>query len=285
LANRLWTRVNLALERLYKKYNRRELIRPDPLQFVYRYSEPADMEIAGLLAAVLAYGRVRQIEKNLNRLFEYVGRSPFEFVRDFDERKRAQLSDFKHRFTTGDDVADLLELLRDVLSQFGSLEAYFLQGYGAGDKNVIPALSHFCNSLCEAHAQKHGRRVGRGLMYLLASPTRNSACKRLNLFLRWMVRDDDVDTGLWKSIDNAKLVVPVDVHMGRLCRILGLHSRKTISLRTAIEITEGFAQIEPTDPAKYDFSLSRIGIVENCNGTHRLDCRECELLEFCRRGA
>jgi uncharacterized protein (TIGR02757 family) len=276
--------IKNALEGLYAKYNRRELISPDPLQFVYRYSEPGDMEIAAFLASALAYGRVQQIQKSLNRLFEYMSGSPSAFVRDFDKRRRVQLKDFKHRFTTGDDVADLLELLRDVLNRSGSLEAYFLQGYGANDKNVIPALSHFCDSLCAAYAKGHRGRVSGGLKYLLASPARNSACKRLNLFLRWMVRDDDVDTGLWKSIDKAKLIVPIDVHMSRLCKVLGLYSRKTVSLSTAMEITEGFTRIEPADPAKYDFALSRIGIVGNCDGTYRLDCEDCELLEFCRRG-
>ncbi|MHC4679261.1 MAG: TIGR02757 family protein [Planctomycetota bacterium] len=278
-------RVKRVLERLYEKYNRRHLIKPDPLQFVYRYSDRADMEIAGLLAAVLAYGRVRQIEKSLNRLFEHMGKNPFEFVRNFDERKRAQLRDFKHRFTAGDDISDLLELLRDVLDRFGSLETYFLRGYRPGDRNVIAGLSNFCDSLCEMYAIRHMGRVGRGLKYLLASPARNSACKRLNLFLRWMVRHDDVDAGLWKSIDEAKLIVPVDIHMSRLCRILGLYRRKTVSLPAAIEITESFARIEPADPVKYDFALSRIGIVENCDGTHRLECEDCELLEFCRPGA
>jgi uncharacterized protein (TIGR02757 family) len=276
--------VRLALEKLYEKYSHRHLVKPDPLQFVYRYSGRIDREIAAFLASALAYGRVQQIEKSLERLFGRMGSRPSDFVRDFDERKRAQLKDFKHRFTTGDDVADLLELLRDALTQSGSLEAYFLRGYKPSDKNVIPALSRFCDCLCETHAARHGGRAGGGLMYLLASPARNSACKRLNLFLRWMVRDDEVDTGLWKSIDKAKLIVPVDVHMGRLCRILALYSRKTVSLSTALEITEGFARIEPADPVKYDFALSRIGIVENCDGTYRLDCEQCELLEFCRRG-
>lgn len=273
--------IRNMLEGLYAKYNRRELISHDPLQFVYRYSEPGDMEIAAFLASALAYGRVQQIEKSLDRLFGRMGTGPSEFVRNFDGRKRARLKDFKHRFTTGDDVADLLVLLREVLNRSGSLEACFLHGYDPGDRNVVPALTRFCNSLCETYAKRHGGRIGKGLMYLLASPARHSACKRLNLFLRWMVRDDDVDTGLWKSIDKAKLVVPVDVHIGRLCKILGFYRRKTVSLSTAIEITEGFVCIEPTDPVKYDFALSRIGIVENCDGGYRLNCDECELLEFC----
>jgi uncharacterized protein (TIGR02757 family) len=271
-----------ALERLYEKYNHREFIRTDPLQFVYHYSVRADREIAGFLAAALAYGTVRQIEKSLNCLFEYMGKSPFAFVRDFDLRKRAQLKDFKHRFTTGDNLSDLMELLRDVLEEYGSLEEYFARGYSTVDTTIIPALSKFCDSLSAAYAKVHSDQVSGGLKYLLASPTRNSACKRLNLYLRWMVRDDDVDTGIWKSVDKAKLIVPVDVHIGRLCKILGFYNRKTVSLAAAMEITRSLAEIEPADPVKYDFALSRIGIVENCDGSYRPECADCELLEFCR---
>jgi uncharacterized protein (TIGR02757 family) len=270
-----------VLERLYRKYNHRDFIKPDPLQFVYQYSNPADMEVAGFLAAELAYGRVQQIEKNVTCLLGCMGESPFEFVRNFDERKRAKLKDFKHRFTAGDDISDLLMLLRRVLSQYGSIEQFFMRGYSPNDNNVIPALSNFCDSVLDMYARSHKGCVSRGLSYLLPRPAAGSACKRLNLFLRWMVRNDEVDAGLWKSIDKAKLVVPVDVHMGRLCRTLGLYNQKTISLSAAVKITEGFAKIEPDDPVKYDFALSRIGILDNCTGQHRSGCELCELFAIC----
>ena len=126
------------------------------------------------------------------------------------------------------------------------------------DENVIPALTHFCDSLRLMYSSEHFGQVSSGLKYLLVSPAEGSACKRLNLFLRWMVRNDDVDAGLWKSIDQAKLIVPIDVHMSRLCRILGFHSRKTVSLSTAIEVTESFTEIEPEDPVKSIISPSLI---------------------------
>jgi len=269
--------VKNVLERLYEKYNHHSLIKPDPLQFVYEYHRKADMEIAAFLASALAYGRVGQIEKSLTDLFGRMGNSPFEYAQNFNAEQREKLKSFKHRFTTGDCLSDLLELLQVVLSRFGSIEELFMQGYRGGDKNIIPALSRFCDSLTAAH---NGQTV-RSLKYLLAAPARGSACKRLNLFLRWMVRDDDVDTGLWKSIDKAKLIVPVDVHMARLCKILGFYDRKGISLSTALETTDSFRQIEPADPVKYDFALSRIGIVENCNGNFRPECEACELFECC----
>ncbi len=297
-----------VLERLYAKYNHRGftgfpfcntsqngvLIKPDPLQFVYRYPSREDREIVAFLAAALAYGRVQQIEKSLTDLLGRMGESPSEFVRDFDERNREKLIDFKHRFTTGEDISDLLELLKRVLGENGGIENCFLLGCSKSDENVISALSKFCDRLLGTYAKAHGGQVTRGLRYLLAGPANGSACKRLNLFLRWMVRDDDVDTGLWRGtpnaikgvweprrIDKAKLIVPVDVHMSRLCRILGLHSLRTVSMAMAVKITESFREIESTDPVKYDFALSRIGIVGNCTGRCRSGCEMCELFEFC----
>ena len=281
--NKRTTQIKDTLERLYRKYNHRRLIKPDPLQFVHRYSEPADMEIAAFLASALAYGRVRQIEKSLIRLLGRMGNSPLKFVQNFDEERKAKLKDFKHRFTKGDDISDLLELLQIVLNRFGSIEKFFVQGYNPSDKNIIPALSNFCDSLLDIYAAEHSGHISRGLRYLLASPTRGSACKRLNLFLRWMVRDDEVDAGVWKSIDKANLIAPVDVHMSRLCRFLGFYDRKTVSLSTAVKITESFAEIQPADPTKYDFALSRIGILEECTGQHRSGCNLCELFEYCLR--
>jgi uncharacterized protein (TIGR02757 family) len=276
------TQIKHALERIYKKYNRFGAIKPDPLQFVYRYDESCDMEIAALLASALAYGRVEQIEKSLDNLFDLMGKSPAEFAGNFGRAERKKLKNFKHRFTKGDDISDLLELLRDVLNDFGGIESFFLAGYNLDDENIIPALSKFCDTLLACYTQNHRGRLSKGLAYLLPKPALRSTCKRLNLFLRWMVRKDDVDTGLWVSVDKSKLIVPLDVHMARLSRILGFHTHKTISMKTAAAVTRSFAAFEPNDPVKYDFALSRIGIVENCTGKCRIGCEACELFKFCR---
>jgi uncharacterized protein (TIGR02757 family) len=265
------------LDRVYARYNQRQFIGSDPLQFVYRYTDRRDREIVAFLASALAYGRVQQIERSLTQLFDRMDGSPYESTSHFDDRSRARLRTFKHRFTTGDDISDLLERFRRVLDDFGSLEAFFLRGYRAEHATVLPALTAFCESLSGQIAGS----ASTGLGYLLASPSRGSACKRLNLFLRWMVREDEVDVGLWTSVDKAKLVVPVDVHMGRLCRILGFHDSKAATLATALRITEAFSQIEPADPAKYDFALSRIGIIDGCDGRPRPECIPCELSGVC----
>jgi len=277
------TPLRSIFERLYKKYNNSNLITPDPLQFVYKYKTKADREIAALLSACLAYGRVEQIEKDLNNLFDRMGKSPYQFTINFNSAKIKSLAGFKHRFNTGNDIADLLEILKIVLKKFGSIEKAFLAGHKKEDENIIPALTHFCNLLYSMYERRFGKNVGKGIRFLLSSPANGSVCKRLNMFLRWMVRSDDVDLGLWKSIDKSKLVVPVDTHIARLCKILGLYKRKTLSIKAAMEITESFKKIEPADPVKYDFALSRIGIIENCTGKLRRTCKSCELFRFCKK--
>jgi uncharacterized protein (TIGR02757 family) len=316
--NKRRVKLKKILEGLYNRFNHRNLIKPDPLQFVYQYTQPSDREIVAFLSAALAYGRVEQIEKSLSNLFARMGKSPYTFVKGFDKAKRERLNDFKHRFTTGGDIADLLTLLKQVLKRYGSIQKFFIQGYNpnalcredppsfrpkppllsserktwgrsgeiySNDKNIIPALTKFCDSLWATYVKGHNGQPSVGLKFLLAGPAGGSACKRLNLFLRWMVRKDDVDLGLWKSVDKAKLIVPVDVHIGRLCRILGMYTHRTISLASAIEITESFAQIEPADPVKYDFALSRIGILKGCNGKYRAVCEGCEIFGFCHEEA
>ncbi|MBN1508181.1 MAG: TIGR02757 family protein [Sedimentisphaerales bacterium] len=270
------------LDRVYARYNHRQFVGSDPLQFVYRFPERSDVEIAAFLASALAYGRVRQIERSLRQLFDRMNGAPYDFTMRLNGAGHAKLRTFKHRFTTGSDISDLLGLLRHVLGEYADVESFFLQGYDKEHPTVLPALSTFCDSLCDLYADAHRGRVSDGTRYLLASPSRGSASKRLHLFLRWMVRRDEVDLGLWGGVDKAKLIVPVDVHMARLCRILGFHDDRTISRSTAVKITEAFARIEPADPAKYDFALSRIGIVENCTGRHRPECQSCELYGVCR---
>ena len=277
------SQLRKILERLYRKYNRRELIPPDPLQFVYKYKNKKDREIAALLAASLAYGNVKQIENDLMRLFSIIGKSPYQFTISFDKAKRKKLKNFKHRFSSGSDIADLFEVLKIVLKKYGSIEDFFLEGYNRNDKNIIPALISFCDRAYGIYQKRFGCPATNGFRYLITNPSKESVCKRMNMFLRWMVRSDDADPGLWKSIDKSKLIVPVDVHMARLCKILGLYKRKTLSIKTAVEITESFKLISPADTVKYDFSLSRIGIIENCSGKLRKECNNCELLLFCKK--
>ncbi|HBG28309.1 MAG: TIGR02757 family protein [Planctomycetes bacterium GWF2_41_51] len=268
-------KLKTLLEGLYNKYNHKKFIPPDPLQFVYHYTKKSDMEIAGFLSAMFAYGAVEQIEKFLTGLLGKMGGSPCDFVRNFSAKDKILFKPLKYRFNTGDDIINLLGSLKKVLNRYGSLEKLFLEGYSPADANIIPASVKFMQTLNPASSP--------GLKFLLSNPVNGGTCKRLMLFLRWMVREDEVDAGLWSKVDKSKLIVPVDVHMGRLSRIIGLHSKKTYNLKTAAEVTKGFAEITPEDPVKYDFALCRIGILENCSGKPNKYCPECELAQFCCR--
>lgn len=271
-----------VLDRLYKTYNRFDRIAPDPLQFVHHYASREDREIVGFLCAVLAYGRVAHIQKSVTNLLARLGDSPHEFVLQLDASRKKDLASFTHRFNTGQDVYHVLLAVKHLLEECGSLEQAFLLGYDDRQANVIPALVRFRDRLM-ACIDPHYTRPGLG--YLLADPKKGSPVKRLNLFLRWMVRCDDVDAGLWTQVDPSKLVVPMDVHMSRLCRLIGFHNKNQVSLDTALQVTTRFAEISPDDPVKYDFALSRVGIVEQCKGQVCANCPACELRTVCSVGA
>ncbi|MCD6405663.1 MAG: TIGR02757 family protein [Planctomycetes bacterium] len=240
-----------ALEALYQRYNRREFVHPDPLEFLYDYEDPGDREVAGLVASSLAYGRVRQILRSVGKVLERMP-APARFVTDTGpDELRCTFADFRHRFTTGEEMAALLAGAGRLIRACGSLEKCFVEGYRDSDDSTAPALTAFAGRLREA-AGLEG--------HLLPSPSAGSACKRLHLFLRWMVRRDAVDLGCWSGVPASKLVIPLDTHMMTICRGLGLTSRRQASLKTAMETTRAFRQFAPDDPVKYDFALTRLGI-------------------------
>jgi len=254
-------RLCQSLERLYRRYNRASLIRPDPLQFVHRYRQRRDREVVGLLAALMAFGRVTQIEKSLGRLFDVMGPSPYRFVQRFTRRDCGLFDGFRHRFVGGEDVAAFLVVLRRMLAEYETVEQCFLAGYAPADPNVVPALARFRQRVVAIYERTHANGAPRSFRYLVSGTSPASACKRLNLFLRWMVRRDNVDIGLWRGLDPARLIVPMDVHLARISRMLGFHNSQNITCRTAVEVTEAFAAIRPDDPVRYDFALCRCGML------------------------
>ncbi len=243
----------MCFEALYESFNRREFLHPDPLEFVHQYSEERDQEVVGLIASSLAYGRVAQILKSVSYVLEPLGATPSAFLREAAPSELVRsLKDFRHRFTTGAEMSGLLIGIGRTLRDHGSLESCFIDGMKNSDATVIPALGRFIAGLSESCGEHPGS--------LLALPERGSACKRLHLYLRWMVRRDEVDLGPWTRVSPAKLVVPVDTHMHRISRIFGLTQRKQADIRTALEITAGFRRFAPDDPVKYDFAITRVGI-------------------------
>lgn len=245
-ASRAW------FDSLYGKYHRRERVPPDPLEVLYDYPDGGDREIAALVAAALAFGRVGKILAAVREVLGKMGSRPRDFLERADYADLgASFGDFRYRFVSGEMLVRFLYALKKVLREYGSLNGCFLDGYREKGETVADSLDPFVEKLAAG---------GGGTGFLLPLPGRKSACKRLNLFLRWMVRKDDVDPGGWEGVSPEKLVVPLDVHMHRLCRCLGITARKDASMATAVEITRFFRSLEPGDPVRYDFALTRLGM-------------------------
>jgi len=267
------TQLHERFEEMYRKYNRREFVHPDPLEFVLRFEDPADQEVAGLIASTLAYGRVGHILKSLEKIFDIL-KSPSA---DLKSMNRSDLLErfglFRHRWTTGDELVCLLRGMAILREECGSLENCFLEGLGEDDQDVNPALVSFVARLRLAS----GRRDSS----MLACPSMGSACKRMFLYLRWMVRRDEVDPGPWTQVSSAQLIVPMDVHMHRVSRQLGLTSRKQADLKSALEITGFFRGLVPEDPVRYDFALTRPGIRPELEPETVFDQFQAESVHLC----
>ena len=249
------TPLKRVLDDLYRQYNRREYVCTDPLEFLFGYDDFHDREIVGFITAALAYGRVQQINRSVAIILERMMPSPSRFLLSASPAVlRGTFSDFKHRFTTGDEMVAMLCGIRGVLQTHGSLCNGFQSVFDVQSETILPALTAFVAMLTTGS--------GNCKNSLLPQPNRGSACKRLNLYLRWMVRHDDVDPGGWRGIPASKLVVPLDTHLHRMCLALGFTERRQADIKTALEITAAFRTLDPDDPVKYDFALTRLGI---CN--------------------
>ncbi|MEW5736418.1 MAG: TIGR02757 family protein [Thermodesulfobacteriota bacterium] len=242
------------LEALVRRYHKRSFVHPDPLEFLYRYERLEDREVAGFVAASLAYGRVAQILASVERALAPLGPHPARFLAETPAGgMNALYCGFVHRFCTDRDLACLLSALGGLIRAYGSLGRAFAAGFDPRDENVQPSLARF---VCLLNEQGFPRKN-----HLVADPEGASAVKRLHLFLRWMVRRDCVDPGGWDFVPRSRLIVPLDVHMLRQAQALGLTARSTPDLRTALDITGSLARFCPEDPVKYDFSLTRPGIL------------------------
>jgi uncharacterized protein (TIGR02757 family) len=256
-----------ALEDLCRRYDRR-FLDSDPVGIVRQFDDPEDREIVGLIAAGLAYGRVASIRGSLLRLLPRLGPRPSRFVASFDPiRDAARLDGFVHRFTRGRDIALLIHLVRQVKERAGSIESFFVESdLDPGAPTLGPALDVFGTRLFALDARPFSRDGvvphRDGARRLLPLPAGGSACKRSCLFLRWMVRPDDgVDCGVWTRISPSRLVLPLDTHLLRVVRALGWTRRKSAGWPMALEATARLRALDPADPVRFDFALSRLGIL------------------------
>ena len=246
-------------------------IEPDPLQLVLRYDDPLDQETAGLIAAAFAYGRADIIVANIGAVLEKMAPSPYRYLMSFDRKEATRrFAGFAHRFHKTADLVAFLSSIATALREHGSLGALFRKCYDPNDRDIAESLTRFLDHLGGGH-------------YLLPSPRDKSACKRMNLFLRWMVRRTPPDLGIWDFVDPAKLVMPVDTHVHRIATFLGLNDRKSADWKAARAMTDRLARFDPADPVRYDFALCRLGILDLCSRKRRKEnCDVCLLRDVCR---
>jgi uncharacterized protein (TIGR02757 family) len=276
--------LKAVLDRFLRDADREALVGGDPVDLVRRYGDPHDQEVAGLVVAMLAYGRVASIKVKAARALQLLGPSPASAV----DRGLAEpaLAGFVHRFQRGDDLSRFVRAIRVVRAQFGSLGAALLAGVDEDAPHYGTAMGRFIDRM----RKPLGLSVTRGLLFLLPQPDGGGAAKRLCLYLRWMVRPEDgIDLGAWRvlapGVDTRKLIIPLDTHIERIGRYLGLTDRKSSDLKTALEITQSLARLRPDDPLAYDIALCHLGISGRCPRKRDARiCGECPIREVCRLG-
>ncbi|MBK6405260.1 MAG: TIGR02757 family protein [Holophagales bacterium] len=254
----------------------------DPLLFPHRYGRPEDREVAAFLASSLAFGRVASINASLERLFRALGPEPAVALRG-QGKTWTELDGFVHRWVDAGSLLPFLRAIGETLRTEGSLAALFASGDDGG-ADYVPALARFFSVLRERTGVPEGA-LPRGLRFLLPSPAEGGACKRAHLFLRWTVRRGDVDLGLWRGpgFSTARLLLPMDTHVHRISRYLGLTARPTADLRASREATGWLAKVDPEDPVRFDWSLSRLGILAECvRDPRRSRCGDCAVRPVCR---
>jgi len=240
------------------KYFDASQIHPDPLEFPHNYTNWYDIEISSFISSVFAYGNVKQIIKTLDKIHSVMDKSPYEFVSNYSANNKNFPLDLKHRFFTRSDIHTLFLVLDKIYNSYGSIKYFFLLYYFPKEKNLKSTLSFFSNNLLSLAA--HYSEITNGIRFMFPDPLKGSACKRMNLFLRWMIRKDELDFGLWEEIPPEKLVIPVDTHVAKICQQLKLTKRKNVSWNMAEEITENLKKFDKNDPVKYDFAICHIGM-------------------------
>lgn len=246
------------LDAKVEEYNQPGFITNDPISIPHSYSKPQDIEITGFWASILAWGQRVTIINKCKELFALMDNAPHDFVLHHSDNDLAALLKFKHRTFNDVDTLYFIEFFKQYYSRHNSLEDAFLAGLRPFDANIENSLTRFHEDFFSLPDSPHRTRKH------IATPARKSACKRINMFLRWMVRDDEkgVDFGLWKRIMPSQLVCPCDLHVERVARRFHLITRKQTDWQMALELTENLKEFDPKDPVKYDFALFGLGIEE-----------------------
>ena len=246
------------LDSCVEKFNTPDFIEKDPISIPHQFSKLQDIEIIGFWVAMLAWGQRVTIINKANELIQLMDGAPYDFILNHNEKDRKAFLSFKHRTFQATDTLYFLEFFQTFYKKNKSLEEAFTMHLSPKDENIEAALKGFHEQFFALPDAPHRTRKH------VSTPIRNSSCKRLNMFLRWMVRQDDkgVDFGLWKKIKPSQLLMPLDVHVDRVARRLGLLERKQTDWKSVIELTDNLKQFDKNDPVKYDFALFGVGVLE-----------------------
>ena len=276
--------MKAQLDDIYAHFNLANSV-ADPIWIVRRYERPDDQEIVAFCAAALAFGRVQSVMQSVNGLLAAMGPSPAAFVRAFDPyRQRAHFDHLGHRWTRGPDLAALVWVLHQMMASDRSIEGFFAHGLAPEAVDIGDALESFSRRAMalDLDAIYGKKRPQPGVAYFFSRPSSGGACKRLNLFLRWMVRHDRVDLGVWSRVRPSQLIVPLDTHVIRLGQCLRLTRYKSPGWRMAADITASLRALDPEDPVKYDFSICHVGMMKACGFGTAVRDSQCPLKGACR---
>jgi len=277
-------RLKSVLDQLYADFNHPDSA-TDPIHIVRRFQRDDDREVVAFIAGALAFGRVSSVLQSIERVLAVIGPAPAAYIRRFDPRRDAPaFAGIVHRWTRETDIVALLWLLRQMIDRAGSVEGFFLEGYDAGADDIAEALDSFSRRAMALDLKAAYGRVPKrpGVCYFFPRPSAGSGCKRLNLFLRWMVRRDALDLGVWKRVSPAKLIVPLDTHVIRVGRCLRLTEYTSPGWRMARDITASLRKLDPADPVKYDFSVCHLGMMNACGFSRTQADSQCPLRGVCR---
>ena len=276
--------LRTGLDTLYSEFNAGQSV-ADPVWMVHRYPSAEDREVVGFIAAALAFGRVQSVLNSVEGMLAVMGPSPASFVREFDPaRQRECFKPLVHRWTNSADFAALVWILHQMIERSGSIEGFFVEGLADDAVDVSAALQSFSTrALALNVAAVYGRKRPKpGVAYFFSRPSSGGACKRLNLFLRWMVREDRVDLGVWKKVRPGQLIVPLDTHIIRVGQCLRLTRLKSPGWRMAADVTASLRAIDPEDPIKFDFSICHLGMMNACGFGKNIGDIRCPLKGACR---
>ncbi len=248
--------LKIFLDQKAELYNQKKFIATDPISIPHLFQKKQDIEIAGFLVATFAWGNRISILKNGKLLMQLLDNQPFDFVMNHEESDLKNLENFVHRTFNGEDLIYFIRSLKNIYNNHNGLESIFQKN--ATSKSVLPGIEALNKVFFELPHQKRTEKH-------ISNPAKKSACKRLNMFLRWMVRNDNkgVDFGIWKNVPQSSLSCPLDVHSGRVARKLNLLKRKQNDLKALNELDKNLRTFDPADPVKYDFALFGLGVFEN----------------------